>query len=157
MPQLDQFTYLTQFVWLCLSFMGYYIYVYNYSLPKISRILKLRARLVSIQSQASENISIGNQDEVLAESLKNSVTYLNTSIAGASTWCNDMITQFNTNQLEPYNKIYMQSLASMSLSQLSKSKTLDKLSALTSTSLPSGSLLNSILVIRLLKTAKKKK
>jgi len=41
MPQLDQFTYLTQFVWLCVFYTTLYVLLYNDALPKISRILKL--------------------------------------------------------------------------------------------------------------------
>ena len=56
MPQLDQFTYLTQFVWLCLSFMTLYILLYKDGLPKIARILKLRSKLVSQQDQNQSGI-----------------------------------------------------------------------------------------------------
>ena len=56
MPQLDQFTYLTQFVWLCLSFMTLYILLYKDGLPKIARILKLRSKLVSQQNQNKSGI-----------------------------------------------------------------------------------------------------
>lgn len=56
MPQLDQFTYLTQFVWLCLSFMTLYILLYKDGLPKIARILKLRSKLVSQQNQNQSGI-----------------------------------------------------------------------------------------------------
>jgi hypothetical protein len=41
MPQLDQFMYLTQFVWLCVFYMAFYVLLYNDGLPKISHILKL--------------------------------------------------------------------------------------------------------------------
>lgn len=56
MPQLDQFTYLTQFVWLCLSFMTLYILLYKDGLPKIARILKLRSKLVSQQNQNKSGV-----------------------------------------------------------------------------------------------------
>ena len=117
MPQLDQFTYLSQFVWLTISFMSYYVLLYNYGLPKISRILKLRARLVSQQNKGSDhNNQQLDQDEVITESFKKSVAYLNSSVSTASQWCNDMVITFNANQLEPFNKAYVQSLADLSVS-----------------------------------------
>lgn len=132
--------------------MSYYVLLYNYGLPKISRILKLRARLVSQQSKATD---ISNQeldqDEVIAQSLNSSVAYLNSSVSGASQWCNEMVTNFNANQLEPVNKAYVRSLAEVSVSQKVKSSTLQTLSALTSNSLRPASLLNSIYVLRLQK------
>jgi len=54
MPQLDQFTYLTQFVWLCVFYMIFYVLLFNDGLPKISRILKLRAHLCADRSQGSD-------------------------------------------------------------------------------------------------------
>jgi Plant ATP synthase F0 len=158
MPQLDQFTYLTQFVWLSISFMSYYVLLYNYGLPKISRILKLRARLVSQQNKATD---ISNQqldqDEVIAESFKSSVAYLNSSVSAASQWCNEMVTKFNANQLEPLNKAYVRSLAEVSVSQKVKTGsglrpgTLDTLTTSTYNSKQPASLLNSIYVLHLLK------
>jgi hypothetical protein len=43
MPQLDQFTYLTQFTWLCIFFMSFYVLLYNDGLPRIATILKIRS------------------------------------------------------------------------------------------------------------------
>ncbi|BFI36646.1 hypothetical protein MARPO_0058s0051 [Marchantia polymorpha] len=34
--------YLTQFVWLCVIYMTFYVLLYNDGLPKISRFIKLR-------------------------------------------------------------------------------------------------------------------
>lgn len=138
--------------------MSYYVLLYNYGLPKISRILKLRARLVSQQNKATD---ISNQqldqDEVIAESFKSSVAYLNSSVSAASQWCNEMVTKFNANQLEPLNKAYVRSLAEVSVSQKVKTGsglrpgTLDTLTTSTSKSKQPASLLNSIYVLHLLK------
>ena len=80
MPQLDQFTYLTQFLWLCVFFMSFYVLLYNDGLPKISRILKLRSKLVSQQSESTNHsdqntLRLENQDTVIRESL-NSLCFL---------------------------------------------------------------------------------
>lgn len=138
--------------------MSYYVLVYNYGLPKISRILKLRARLVSQQNKATD---ISNQqldqDEVIAESFKSSVAYLNCSVSAASQWCNEMVTQFNANQLEALNRAYVRCLAEVSVSQKVKTGsglrlgTLHTLTTSTSTSKHPACLLNSIYVFHLLK------
>nr|YP_010736358.1 ATP-synthase protein 8 [Zygnema circumcarinatum]QKQ14686.1 ATP-synthase protein 8 [Zygnema circumcarinatum]WEL36331.1 ATP-synthase protein 8 [Zygnema circumcarinatum] len=147
MPQLDQFTYLTQFVWLCVCFMSFYVLLYNDALPKISRILKLRSHLVSQQSEATDaNNQLVEQDGVITQSLNSSVAYLYSSVSGASQWCNDMVTSFNANQIQPMNKAYVRSLAEMSVSQIVKSSALSTLSALASG--VSSSKLNSIYVLR---------
>lgn len=147
MPQLDQFTYLTQFVWLCVCFMTFYVLLYNDALPKISKILKLRSYLVSQQSETADaGHQLVEQDSVISQSLNSSVAYLNSSVSGASQWCNEMVTSLNANQIEPMNKAYVRSLAEMSVSQMVKSSALDTLSAY-----PSAAPLskwNSIYVLR---------
>nr|VDD24181.1 unnamed protein product [Brassica rapa] len=49
MPQLDKFTYFSQFFWLCLFFFTFYIFICNDGdgVLGISRILKLRNQLLS--------------------------------------------------------------------------------------------------------------
>ena len=53
MPQLDKFTYFSQFFWLCIFFFTLYIAIYNNGdgLLGISRILKLRNQRFSILKQ----------------------------------------------------------------------------------------------------------
>ncbi len=132
MPQLDQFTYLTQFLWLCVFFMSFYVLLYNDGLPKISRILKLRAKLVSQQSESTNHsdqntLRLENQDTVIKESLNSCASYLNTSVSGASKWCNEMVASLNTNQLEAINKSYVRSLGEISVSQMIKRSVLDSI------------------------------
>jgi len=119
MPQLDQFTYLTQFVWLTLTFLAYYLLVYNYSLPKISRILKLRARYAETESTVGGK-EIDSRSPILVDSIKQSATYLNTSVTGASEWCHAQVKELNG----PVNEVYVRSLAEMIVSRTIKTKTL---------------------------------
>jgi hypothetical protein len=164
MPQLDQFTYLTQFVWLCVSFMSFYILLYKDGLPKIARILKLRSKLVSQQNPNQSGIlsqseqpssselvaeqqafagedaagvvatmntstNSGFADVVIKESLNGCAFYLNASVSGASEWCNKTVIHLN-NANAPLNITYVKSLGDMSVSQIIKRNTLDKLTAL---------------------------
>ena len=124
MPQLDQFTYLTQFVWLTLSFLVYYVLVYNYSLPKISRILKLRARYAGSESTGSEK-EIDSRSPILVDSIKQSAAYLNTSVTSASEWCHAHVNLLNG----PVNQVYVRSLAEMIVSRTIKFSVVKRLAA----------------------------
>nr|YP_009755767.1 ATP synthase F0 subunit 8 [Gonatozygon brebissonii]QIQ23045.1 ATP synthase F0 subunit 8 [Gonatozygon brebissonii] len=132
MPQLDQFTYLTQFVWLCVFYMSFYVLLFNDGLPKVSRIFKLRKHLVSQQVgdtlAKSQNVE---QDVVFPSTLNSSVSYLYSSVSAASKWCSNMLTSINTNQLKTMNKSYVRSLGEMSLSQVLKNSALDSISPIT--------------------------
>lgn len=129
MPQLDQFTYFSQFLWLCVFFMGFYVLLYNDGLPKVSRILKLRTRLVSQQSVETHHSDQHAQDTVIKESLAICVNYLNSSVSAASEWCNSMVVHFNSNQLQPVNQCYVRSLAEISVAQVMKRSALETISA----------------------------
>jgi Leucine-rich repeat (LRR) protein len=50
MPQLDQVTYFSQFFWLCIFYFTFYVFIVKTFLPKISRILKLRAKKMNQDS-----------------------------------------------------------------------------------------------------------
>jgi Plant ATP synthase F0 len=166
MPQLDQFTYLTQFVWLCVFYMTFYVLLYNDGLPKISRILKLRAHLVS---QQSKDTFLSNQDveasAVLQAALKSSLSYLYSSVSAASNWCNGMISSLNANQLKPMNKSYLRSLGEIGVSQVIKYSALHASAPITFISAPLAyNNLNEIYTLRVqrsllsnIKTKKKKK
>jgi hypothetical protein len=167
MPQLDQFTYLSQYVWLCVFYMTFYVLLYNYGLPKISRILKLRAYLVSQQSKDTQ-LSNKNVDTsvVLQTALKNSFSYLYSSVSGASNWCSGMINSLNSNQLKPMNKSYLSSLGEIGLSQVIKDSALNASAPVSFSIAPKGleEGLNQIYVLRLqrsllsnIKPKKKKK
>lgn len=150
MPQLDQFTYLTQIVWLTASFLGYYVVLYKYGLPKLSRLLKLRARLVSrslsdkLANASSDsrvstesNMDLPRFNNISVELIKKSASYLTASITGAHKWCNDMVNQLNGEcvsetglRLKCATKTYIQSLAEMSLSRNVELVQLEKCGAL---------------------------
>lgn len=155
MPQLDQFTYLTQFVWLCIFYMTFYVLLFNDGLPKISRILKLRAHLCADRPRGSDQehdtaqatdvdkaaegagIRVESQD-VVFRTLSSSISYLNSSVTGAFSWCTRSVESLNANQLKPMNKSYLRSIGEISLSQLIKYSALEASAPLTCAT-PSGS------------------
>lgn len=148
MPQLDQFTYLTQFVWLCVFYMTFYVLLLNDGLPKISRILKLRAHLSADRNTGSEQhqgalkitsvnssadiVGFGVESkDVIFRTLSNSISYLNSSVTGAFNWCTKSVDSLNANQLKPMNKSYLRSIGEICLSQLLKSSALEASAPLT--------------------------
>ena len=150
MPQLDQFTYLTQFVWLCVFYMTFYVLLFNDGLPKISRILKLRAHLcadrprgadpehetalgplgASAVSEARKE-QVRQDQDVVFRTLNSSISYLNSSVTGAFSWCTRSVDSLNANQLKPMNKSYLRSIGEINLSQLIKYSALEASAPLT--------------------------
>ena len=58
MPQLDTVTYMSQFFWLCIFFLGFYFSLVQYILPKMSRIIKYRQeKIKKIQKEFGSYIS----------------------------------------------------------------------------------------------------
>lgn len=92
MPQLDKFTFFSQFFWLCLFFFTFYILFCNagYGVIGISRILKLRHKLVS--SRRGNALRPRNPlpclEELLKKGFSTGVSYLYSSLFEVSQWCN---------------------------------------------------------------------
>jgi hypothetical protein len=154
MPQLDQFTYFTQFIWLFVCFMSFYILLYNNGLPKVSRILKLRNLLVNktqplsiehsqknntlqgiFSSDTARQLPKASADLVIKDSLNSCVSFLNHSVKSASEWCTQMVSHLNTNpeffsdtssQKNPLNYGYIKSVGEISLAQVIKHITLNR-------------------------------
>jgi len=158
MPQLDQFTYFTQFIWLFVCFMSFYVLLYNNGLPKVSRILKLRNFLVNqttiggavtpssvaatlqqngVQSPGNTNTSEASVDIVIKDSLNSCISFLNSSVKSASEWCAQMVTHLNTNprdtSIAPLNHGYIKSVGEISLAQMIKHITLNRCTPFSST------------------------
>nr|WLE73523.1 ATPase subunit 8 [Thonningia sanguinea] len=88
MPQLDPFTYLTQFFWSCLFLFTFYIPICNDGdgVLGISRILKLRNQLVSHR----ENNYLrprNDLEDILRKGFSTGVSYMYSSFFEVSQWC----------------------------------------------------------------------
>jgi hypothetical protein len=125
MPQLDQFTYLSQFFWLCIFFFGYYVLLLNNGLPKIARVLKLRSYLQRSDSSSSSQSQLSNvdnsnahNDNLNTEIVNKTISYYNSSLSSITSWCNKIVTDVNRNTLNPINKFYIHYLTEMTISQI---------------------------------------
>ncbi|CAN1124850.1 ATP synthase protein YMF19 [Linum perenne] len=89
MPQLDKFTYFTQFFWLCLFFFTFYIFICNDGdgVLGISRILKLRNQLISHQENNTRSKDPNNLEDILRKGFSTGVSYMYSSLFEVSQWC----------------------------------------------------------------------
>ncbi len=123
MPQLDKVTFLSQFFWLCLFYLGFYYIVLKYFLPKISRILTLRKRKMNISQYGSLSLQQENQqvrenlDNILSRSLSLSRNVFNDFLSRTNNWLDHSITNINKTHYKTVNHSYIESLGTASLSQ----------------------------------------
>nr|BCT43308.1 ATPase subunit 8 [Musella lasiocarpa] len=88
MPQLDKFTFFTQFFWSCLILFLFYILICNdrYGVLGISRILKLRNQLLS--HRGNKILSKDQDPNSLAiKGFSTGVSYMYSSLFEVSQWC----------------------------------------------------------------------
>lgn len=87
MPQLDKFTYLTQFFWSCLLLFTFYIPICNDGdgVLGISRILKLRNQLVSHRGNKIQ--SNDPSEDISRKGLSTGVSYMYSFLFEVSQWC----------------------------------------------------------------------
>ena len=90
MPQLDKFTYFTQFFWSCLFLFTFYIPICNDGdgVLGISRILKLRNQLVSHRGNNIRSNDPNSLEDILRKGFSTGVSYMYSSLFEVSQWCN---------------------------------------------------------------------
>ena len=86
MPQLDKFTYFTQFFWSCLFLFTFYIAICNDrdGLLGISRILKLRNQLLSHRENKIQSSDPNSLEDLLRKGFSTGVSYMDYSLFKAS-------------------------------------------------------------------------
>lgn len=125
MPQLDTLTFFSQFFWLCIFYLGFYLALVKYFLPKMSRILKIRNLKMNagsssgpLQEMKQEHETIKQQrDQSLLNALKESRQVFQESSVGTQVWLQKVLEDVNKNQLQEMNKAYIQSVSDLSTSQ----------------------------------------
>lgn len=123
MPQLDKLTFFSQFFWLSFFFLGFYIILVKYYLPKMSRILKIRNIKVSESSGSLSYIKKENEnvrdglDQLALNGLKYSKQSVNTNFDNTFQWANSVIESTNKGQFQNINKLYLTTVGNFSMSQ----------------------------------------
>nr|YP_009045780.1 ATP synthase subunit 8 [Batis maritima]AIC83383.1 ATP synthase subunit 8 [Batis maritima] len=89
MPQLDKFTYFSQFFWSCLFLFTFYIPICNDGdgVLGISRILKLRNQLVSHRGKTIRSNDPNSLEDILRKGFSTGVSYMYSSLFEVSQWC----------------------------------------------------------------------
>ena len=123
MPQLDKVTFLSQFFWLCVFYLGFYFILLKYFLPKISRILALRKKKMSfsqegVSSLQQENVQVRqNFETVVSKALSTSKNVFNDFFSRTTSWLDESVLSLNKTHYQNLNRSYIQSLGETSLSQ----------------------------------------
>lgn len=123
MPQLDKVTFLSQFFWLCVFYLGFYFILLKYFLPKISRILALRKKKLSfsqegVSSLQQENLQVRqNFETVVSRALAASKNVFNDFFSRTTGWLDNCVLSMNKTHYKNLNQSYIQSLGETSLSQ----------------------------------------
>nr|BCT42955.1 ATPase subunit 8 [Musa ornata] len=89
MPQLDKFTFFTQFFWSCLILFLFYIRICNdgYGVLGISRILKLRNQLLSHRGNQIPSGDPNRFADISIKGFRTGVSYMYSSFFEVSQWC----------------------------------------------------------------------
>ena len=125
MPQLDKVSYFSQFFWLCFFYLGFYLVLVKYFLPKISTALKVRQKKVSVSDQKGEsiysaeveNVRTGTQDLLLG-AMKHSRQSLQDTFQTTSEWLTSVTKTTNKDQLQGMNNTYANGMKDLHLSLL---------------------------------------
>lgn len=120
MPQLDKVSYFSQFFWLCFFYLGFYIVLVKFFLPKIRRILKVREKKAAYASGTTDSIYEKESVDVhlqtqkyLLEGMQNSRESLQSSFDSTSTWVSQVTKATNTQHLQDVNVQYGQQMKQM--------------------------------------------
>lgn len=123
MPQLDKVTFLSQYVWLCVFYIGLYVVLLKYFLPRLSRILLARKRRLNVSGQGmdslhQENRQLGDTyEKTVSSALSASRTGFSTFFARNQDWVANSVQTVNKTQYQPVNATYLDTIADNSLAQ----------------------------------------
>ena len=123
MPQLDKVTFLSQFFWLCVLFLGFYIMSIKHFLPQMSRVLKYRKKRLNQSHQGVDTMQEENNkvrhstDQLLESGLKNSKEVFKQNLQRTESWLTEYASDTNQTKLKDTNYNYLHSLGESCLSQ----------------------------------------
>jgi hypothetical protein len=117
MPQLDSLTFFSQFFWFSFFFLGFYVLLVKYYLPKMSRLLKVRSFKVSsgplqgtfMNSQEKKDVRESGE-EVFLQALNSSKQFFHESFEKTSAWVLQIVESTNKGSFQKMNQIYLSTL-----------------------------------------------
>jgi type IV secretory pathway VirB6-like protein len=123
MPQLDKTTFLSQFLWLLFFYIGFYLVILKHFLPRLSRILKVRQKKVSLSQQGTS--ALLQEREKVEESLNALVEQgvrvskglFQENLQATQEWSTQALTNSNRTTLKDANQSYVMTLGEKTISQ----------------------------------------
>lgn len=123
MPQLDKTTFLSQFLWLLFFYIGFYLVILKHFLPRLSRILKVRQKKVSLSQQGTS--ALLQEREKVEESLNALVEQgvrvskglFQENLQATQEWSTQALTDSNRTTLKDANQSYVVTLGEKTISQ----------------------------------------
>ena len=123
MPQLDKTTFLSQFLWLLFFYIGFYLVVLKHFLPRLSRILKVRQKKVSLSQQEasallqeSEKVE-GTLNTLVEQGVGVSKGLSQENLQATQQWLHQVVTDCNRTNLKNGNQSYVLTLGEKIISQ----------------------------------------
>lgn len=115
MPQLDHVSYFSQFFWVSILFLSFYVILVRSLLPRVATVLKLRKKLTmngSSEASGQKFTSVANSYEnVLSESIKETNALLSNVSRNSSEWVKSTIEKIASQNLGESNSRYLESIA----------------------------------------------
>ena len=119
MPQLDQYSFLSQLFWLLVVFGFFYIVTLTYVLPTISQILKTRKNQIKDFNSKTHTLKIESSlfnveySRMLVTFFMCSHDILDKCYKSSSSWSESQIQLLNEDLFGKANKSYVKSLATL--------------------------------------------
>lgn len=123
MPQLDKTTFLSQFFWLLFFYIGLYLVILKHFLPRLSRILKVRQRRVSLSQQGTsalleerEKVE-GSLNTLVEQGVRVSKGLFQENLQATHQWLDQVVSDSNRTTLRDANQSYVATLGENTISQ----------------------------------------
>jgi hypothetical protein len=117
MPQLDVVSYFAQFIWFLATFLGFYVILVTFFLPRLARILKTRRLKSQTSAAAFETQTAETQntkdayDTMIVEGLVHARTFLNQTSEATQAWAADCVRGAQSTDLRPMNAAFLKTVA----------------------------------------------
>ena len=110
MPQLDKVTFLSQFFWLSVFYLGFYIVIVKQFLPKLARILKFRQKKMTLSQKGVETLSEEQSkvresfETLLQRGVSTSKTVFVETLEKTTQWVDQTLLETNKKELNMLQK-----------------------------------------------------
>lgn len=116
MPQLDHVSYFSQFFWVSILFLTFYIILVTSLLPKVATILKIRKKLTivsdgGVTSSMQDQVQSSSYENVLASGVKETKNILADVSSRSAEWVRSTSNQLSSSNLSDSHTKYVESIA----------------------------------------------